>query len=74
MEKKWIFLIAILIFIIFMFLFLRLGNAYFKNEYGTKMWNHWPTRLSNWQAAIFYSIVLTIITMFLLKWTTVLTF
>jgi len=74
MENKWILLIAVLIFIIFIFLFLWLGSGYFKKEYGTKMWNHWPTRLSNWQAAIFYSVILTIITMFLLKWTTVLTF
>jgi hypothetical protein len=74
MEKKWIFLIAVLIFILFTFLFLRLSGRYFKKEYGTKMWNHWTTRLYNWQAVIFYSVVLTIITMFLLKWTTVLTF
>ena len=74
MENKLILLIAVLIFIVFTFLFLRLGNSYFKKEYGTKMWNHWPTRLSNWQAAIFYSVILTSITMYILKWTGVLNF
>jgi len=73
MEKKWILLIAVLIFIIFTFLLLRLGSGYVKKEYGTKMWNSWPSRLYNWQAVIFYSVVLTIITMFLLKWVNVLT-
>ncbi|RDY59383.1 hypothetical protein DX873_08325 [Flagellimonas nanhaiensis] len=58
----------------FTFLFLRLGSTFFKKEYGTKMKNHWPIRFSNWQAAIFYGVVLTAMSMFLLKWTNVLTF
>jgi len=74
MEKKWILIIAIMIFIIFTFLILRLGSVYYKKEYGAKMWKQWPSRLYNWQAAIFYSLVLTTITMFLLKWAKVLTF
>jgi hypothetical protein len=39
-----------------------------------KMWKHWPAKLSYWQAAIFYSIGFTFITMYLLKWGNVLTF
>jgi hypothetical protein len=68
MEKKWILLIAILIFLIFTFLFWRLTSGYAKKEYGTKIWKHWPAKLSYWQAAIFYSAGFTTITMFLLKW------
>lgn len=74
MEKKWILLIAIMIFIAFTFLILKLGSIYYKKEYGSKMWKQWPTRLYNWQAAIFYSLILTTVTMFLLKWAKVITF
>jgi len=74
MEKKWILLIAILIFVIFTFLFWRLTSGYAKKGYGTKMWKHPPAKLAYWQAAILYSIGFTTITMFLLKWGNVLTF
>tara|TARA_R110002049_G_scaffold38978_1_gene120319 strand:+ start:7517 stop:7741 length:225 start_codon:yes stop_codon:yes gene_type:complete len=74
MENKWIFLIAILIFLTFIFLFWMLTSGYSKKEYGIKMWKHWPARLSYWQAAILYSTGFTSITMFLLKSTHVLTF
>lgn len=74
MDKIWILLIAVLIFIVSTFLFLKFGGRYYKKEYGKKMWKQWPTRLYNWQAAIFYGVVLTMIVMFLLKWTNVLTF
>lgn len=74
MEKKWILVIAIMIFIAFTFLILSLGSVYYKKEYGTKMWKQWPTRLYNWQAAIFYSLILTTITMYLLKWANVIDF
>jgi len=74
MEKKWIFLIAILVFLVFIFLFWMLTSGYAKKESGTKMWKHWPTRISYWQAAILYSLGFTTITLFLLKWANVLTF
>ncbi|PTM08058.1 MAG: hypothetical protein DA407_09065 [Bacteroidetes bacterium] len=74
MEKKWILLTVILIFLIFTFLFWKLTSDYTKKGYGTKMWKHWPTRLSYWQAAILYSLGFTIITLFLLKWGNILTF
>lgn len=74
MEKIWILLIAILIFLVFAFLFWRLIGLNAKKEYGTKMWKHWPTRLSFWQALIFYSGGFTLLTMSLLKWGNILTF
>ena len=74
MEKKWILLIAILIFLIFTFLFWKLTSGYAKKEYGTKIWKHCPTRLSYWEASILYSIGFTTLTMFLLKWGNLLTF
>jgi len=74
MEKIWILVIAILIFLVFVFLFWKLTNSGAKKEYGAKMWKHWPTRLAYWQAAILYSVGFTVITMFLLKWGNVLVF
>jgi hypothetical protein len=74
MEKIWVLVFAILIFLVFIFLFWKLTAADAKKEYGIKMWKHWPTRLSYWQAAVLYSVGFTIITMFLLKWGNVLTF
>ncbi|WP_156112503.1 hypothetical protein [Lacinutrix jangbogonensis] len=74
MEKKWVLLIAILIFSTFVFVYWKLTRAYGKKVYGTKMWRHWPTRLSYWQGAVLYSIGVTAITMFLLKWSNVLIF
>jgi hypothetical protein len=74
METTWTIIIALLIFIIFIFLFWKLTNGYAKKEYGKKMWKHWPTRLSYWQAAILYSMGFTGITLFLLKWVNVLSF
>jgi hypothetical protein len=74
MEKIWVLIIAILIIFIYTFLFWILTRGYAKKKYGTKMWKHWPMRLSYWQAAILYSIGFTFITMYLLKWGNVLTF
>jgi hypothetical protein len=74
MEKKWILLMVLLMFLIYIFLFWRLTSGYAKKEYGKKMWKHWPSQLSYWQAAILYSLGFTAITLFLLKWGQVLTF
>lgn len=74
MEKKWILVITILIFVLSIFIFWKLTSANAKKGYGKKMWKHWPTRLSYWQAAVMYSIGCTAIILFILKWTTILTF
>ncbi|MEM7086034.1 MAG: hypothetical protein AAF489_07620 [Bacteroidota bacterium] len=74
MEKTWVLIIAISIFLVGLFLFWKLVGVDAKKKYGTKMWKHGPTRLSYWQAAIFYSASFTILSMLLLKWGNVLTF
>lgn len=74
MENFWTLLMAIFIFLAFVFLFWFLTSNEVKNEYGTKMWKHWPTRLSYWQSAIFYSFGFTVMIMFLLKWGKILSF
>lgn len=72
MEKIWI--IAIAFFLIITYVFWRLTSGHFKKEYGKRMWNQWGTRLFYWQGAVFTSTIITILGMFLLKWTNLLTF
>lgn len=72
MEKNWV--LAIALFLIITFLFWRITNGHFKKEYGNKMWKLWGTRTFYWQGAILLSSGLTILIIFLLKWTNVLTF
>ncbi len=74
MENKRILLITILIYLIFIFLFWMLTSGYAKKKYGIKMWKHWPTRLSYWQALVLYSTGFTAIAMFILKWLNILSF
>ena len=73
MENVWI--IAIVLFLIIIFLYWRISKNYFKNEVFSKgTWGNWGTRLFYWQGAIFVSIVVTTLIFFLLKWTDILTF
>ncbi len=72
MEKIWI--IAIVLFLLTCFLFWYFTKGYFKKEYGEKMWKNWGSRLFYWQGVIYTSTGITIVIMFILKWTKVLTF
>jgi heme/copper-type cytochrome/quinol oxidase subunit 2 len=74
MEKEWMLLTMVLIFLTFIFLYWKLTRNYGKKEYGKKMWKHWPTRLAYWEGAVLYSIGLTLTTVFILKWVNVLPF
>lgn len=74
MDKTWILLTAALIFVLFIFIYWRLTHGYAKKKYGMKVWKHWPMRLSYWQSAVLYSVGFTFLTMFLLKWSDILTF
>ena len=62
MGKIWV--IAISLILIFTFLFWRLTRGYFKEETG----------LVYWQVAIYTSAGITILIMYILKWTNVLNF
>ena len=72
MENISVIGIALLIFLIFGFIFYKLFRATVKKEYGSKMYAHWPTQLSLWQTVILYSTVLTTIVLFGLKWMNIL--
>ena len=72
MTKIWI--IAILLFLIVTFLIWKFTKEYVKNVYGKKMFKQWGTRAIYWHGALFVSGGLTVLIIFLLKWTNVLTF
>ncbi len=72
MEIIWI--IAISVFLISIFLFWKFTKGHFKKEYGKKIWNHWGSRIFYWQGVIFVGTGVTFFIMFLLKWTNLLTF
>jgi hypothetical protein len=67
MEKIELLVITLFIFLLCIFLFWKLFKVSSKKEYGSKMWKHWPTQLSLWQAVILYSSGLTAVIVFGLK-------
>ncbi len=74
MEKTWLILIAILIFLINTFIFWRVTRGYAMKETGEKMWNQWTTRTFYWTGALWYSGGATVLVLILLERINVLTF
>jgi len=74
MEKIWIILIAISLFLIITFLYWKLTNSYAEKEYGKKMFKQWGTKTFYWTGALFISGGITVFVIYLLKWGNVLTF
>ncbi len=72
MEKIWIVLITISLFLISTFLIWRITANYRKKEYGKKMWK--LARIYYWQSVIFVSTGVTFLIMFLFNWANILTF
>lgn len=72
MEKNW--LIAILLFLIFTFLFWRFTREKFNKEYGKSVKKLWTARLYYWQAAIYAGAGVAFLLMFVLRWANILTF
>ena len=66
--------LAILIFTVTTFLFWKVLNVYYKNEFGKKTWKLGGGRVYFWQSALFVGTAATFLTMYLLKWANVLTF
>jgi hypothetical protein len=65
MNNIWI--IAIALFLIVLFVYWRTSKIYFKNEvFSEGTWNSWSTRLFYWQGAVFASIGVTFLIMYLL--------
>lgn len=74
MEKIWIITGAGIVFTILNFLFYKLLNVYYRNEFGKKMWHIGGARVYFWQASILVSSAGTALVIYLLKWVHVLTF
>lgn len=74
MEQAWMIIIATAVFLILNFLFYKTLNAFYKKEFGEKMWKLGGAKVYFWQASIFVSSVGTALIMYLLKWTNVITF
>jgi hypothetical protein len=72
MEKNWI--IAIAIFLLINFLYSKVLKEYVKKEFGKKWLKIWGNKVYFWQSSIFISTVGTVLIMYLLKWSHVLTF
>ena len=73
MENIWI--IAIILFLIIIFLYWKISKDYFKNEVVSKgMWKKWGTRTFYWQGAVFVSTGVTALIIYLLKITNILSF
>ena len=72
MEKIWLTVIAASIFGIITFLIWKITTGYRNKEYSKKMWE--LARIYYWQSVIFSSTVLTVLILFLLKSTNILSF
>lgn len=74
MEKTWIITIAVAIFLVINFLFYKLLNVYYKNEFGKKRWELGGLKVFFWQGSVFVSAAGTFLIICLLKWSNVMTF
>lgn len=74
MEKIRLIAIAIILFCIIIFIFWKITANFRKKEYSQKMWKLWGVRTFYWEGAIYISTGITILIMFILKWTHILTF
>lgn len=74
MEKTWILILAVILFIVITILYWRLTKNYGKKEYGNKLWNQWTTRTYYWHGALLISGALTVSIIYALKWINVVSF
>ncbi len=72
MEKNLA--IAIIVFLIVIFIFWKTTHKEYKEGYGEKLWNQWGTRAFYWQGAIMISGGITGLLLVLLKWGNLITF
>ena len=74
MEKIWIITIAIAIFLVINFLYIKSLKGYVKKEFGRKWLTIWGNKVYFWQSSIFVSTAGTFLIMYILKWSGVLAF
>ncbi|MFV8225762.1 hypothetical protein [Christiangramia aquimixticola] len=74
MEKFWIVIIALSIFLLSNFIFWRITAGHRERKYDEKSWKLRGERTFFWQGAIYVSTGVTILILFLLKWAEILKF
>ncbi|MEL6809972.1 MAG: hypothetical protein AAFP76_01405 [Bacteroidota bacterium] len=72
MERIWI--IAIAIFLVLGFLYYKSLKGYVKEAFGKRWLQIWGNKLYFWQSLLFISTASTVLVMYALKWSNVLTF
>lgn len=73
MTNFWFISIAIATFLLVNFLHYRIMKGYVKQEFGKKWLTIWGNKMYFWQSSILVSTAATLLIMYLLKWTNILT-
>lgn len=74
MEKIGTVIITVVIFLLINLLYSKILKDYVRKAFGKKWLTVWGNKLYFWQSSLFVSIAGTVLIMFLLKWTSVLSF
>ena len=74
MEKTWVLPIAIAVFFLLNFLYYKSLKGYIRKEFGVKWLKIWGNKFYFWQSSIFVSAAGTVLILYLLKWSNILTF
>jgi hypothetical protein len=74
MNKIWIIITAIAIFLIINLLYYKIMKGLVKESLGKKWLSVWGNKVYFWQSSIFVSTGFTVLIIFILKWSNVLTF
>ncbi|TVZ26566.1 hypothetical protein JM83_1540 [Gillisia sp. Hel_I_86] len=73
MEKIWVIIIAISIFLIITLIYWKFTRETINTKYG-KIYKIWGARTFYWQSAIYTITGITFLILVILKWTDILTF
>ena len=74
MNKIWIIITAIAIFLIINLLYYKIMRGFVKESLGKKWLSVWGNKVYFWQSSIFVSTGFTVLIIFILKWSNVLAF
>jgi len=74
MEKKWIIILATVIFLILSFLYYKSMTGFVREKFGKNWLKNWGNKVYFWQSLLFVSVASTALIIYLLKWGNVLTF
>lgn len=74
MNNFWIITTAITIFLIINFLYYKSMKGYVKDSFGKKWLSIYGNKVYFWQSSIFVGTAGTLLVMYFLKWSNVLTF